>query len=381
MKSYSFSSPVKLVLGLGCRKEVGKEAARFGKKVALVVDASLPTVADEMRKGLEERNLHVFLYDKIKGEPTFESMEQASAFAKQSSADVVVGIGGGSTLDTAKVVAARITNRIAIADMVGVDKVQNRSVPLILLPTTAGTGSEVNRIAIALAGDRKALIVSENIAARTAFVDPELTVTSPPSLTASTGGDTLAHAVEGFMSLESNPLVNSLALEATRLVENNLRRAFYNGKDIDARFNMSFATTIAGLVLCGTLAVYGHSISYTLTKYKVPHGVGTAFALPYAMEVNLPVIPEKLAQLGDTLGVGQDSVKNRAREAVSKVRELLTDVGIPRSLEELNVPKEDLHVLAQELVEKYPRANNPRQLNEEQARSLYEKMWKGQSLY
>ena len=381
MKSYSFNSPVKLVLGLGARREVGAEAAKFGKRAAIVVDASLVTVAGEVKKTFEEKGLETFLYDKVKGEPTIESMEDASAFAKQSSADLVVGIGGGSTLDTAKVAAARITNERAVADMIGADKVQNRAVPLILLPTTAGTGSEVNKIAIILANERKALIVSDNIAARTAFVDPELTVTSPPSLTAQTGGDTLAHAVEGLMSLDSNPLVNSLALEAARLVENNLRRAYYNGRDIEARFNMSFASTMAGLVLCGTLAVYGHSVSYTLTRYKIPHGLGTAFALPYAMEVNVPIIPEKLAQLGDALGVSQDSIKNRAREAISKVRELLRDVGIPESLEELKVPKEDLRMLARELVEKYPRTNNPRQLRPEEAMTLYENMWNGQPLY
>jgi alcohol dehydrogenase len=224
----------------------------------------------------------------------------------------------------------------------------------------------------------KRWIMSENVSASLAIVDPELTVTCPPRVTAFTGMDALAHAVEGYMSLDGSSLVDALALEVSHLVGRYLPKAYYNGMDIEARYYMSFAATMAGLILCSTGAVYAHSISYTLVRYGVPHGMGTGFGLPYAMDINLPVITEKLARLGEAFGMKEGSLRDKAAFSVSFVHQLIKDVGMPRSLKEMNVPREDLDMLAKELVEKYQRYNNPRRLSYEDALRLYEVMWDGQ---
>ena len=377
-KFSKFHSPARLLFGVGARKALPDEASKYGKNILLISDVFLTEISNELKNLLLNSDLEVEMYNKIKREPTLETISEALSFAKEVNPDIIIGVGGGSTMDTAKVVAAKFTNDMAIENMTGVDKVPNKGIPLILLPTTAGTGSEVNRTAMLVVHGVKKWIMSENIAARLAIVDPELTVTCPPRVTAFTGMDALAHAVEGYMSLDSSPLVDALALEVTYLIDNYLVKAFFNGKDIEARYYVSFAATLAGLILCSTGAVYAHSVSYTLVRYGVPHGLGTGFALPYAMEINVPVIPEKLARLAEALGIKDGGVRDKALAGISRIRRMMNDLGMPSSLRNLNVPKEDLSMLAKELVEKYPRYNNPRVLTYEEALKLYEAMWNGE---
>lgn len=375
---FNYHSPTRLMFGIKSREKVGVEAARYGGKVLIVSDAFLRDKASEIERYLRDAGLETVLYAEIRKEPSVESLSDAVSFAKDVSPEVVIGIGGGSTMDTAKVVSAAMTNNISVRDMVGVDKVPNRNLPLILLPTTAGTGSEVNKTAMLTVDGVKRWIMSENITARIALVDPELTVTCPPKITAATGMDTLAHAIEGYISLYGGILTDALALEVAYLVNNNLVKAYYNGRDLEARYAMSFAATLGGLVLCGTTAVYGHSIAYTLVRYGVSHALGTAIALPYTVMINIPVIPEKIARLGEAFGIKEGSVKERAIATVHRIRELLTELEIPLALKELDVPREDIGMLARELIEKFPRENNPRVLTYEHALKLYEVMWDGQ---
>jgi alcohol dehydrogenase len=374
---YLFHSPTKLLFGLGIRKAIASEAPRFGKRALLIVDGNLASIGREISGYLEHGSVEVAVYDKIYGEPTIESVGDAAKHAVEIDPDVVIGIGGGSTLDTSKIVSALISNKMDIRDMFGVDRVPRKGRPLILLPTTAGTGSEVDRTAVVSEGHVKRSIISHNIAADIAMVDPELTVGCPPRVTAYTGLDTLTHAIEGMMSTASNPLVDALALEIVRIVDRYLRRAYYNGRDIEARFYMSFAATMGGYILSSTTMVYGHSISYTLSKYGVPHGLGTAFALPYAIKINIGVIPEKISRVAETLGIAERDPRRSSWRVVEWVQELLRDLGIPRSLKEMGIPKEDIKALAREMIETYPRPNNPRQLSIEETEKLYEEMWTG----
>jgi len=379
-KLFKFHSPTRLVFGLGSRATLPKEVSKYGKNVLLVSDAFIKEIYSELVDILTDSGLDVELYNKIKGEPSLETVNDALSYAKEKKPDVVVGVGGGSTMDTAKIIAAKFTNEIPIEEMIGVDNVPNKAIPLILLPTTAGTGSEINRTAMLIIDGAKKWIMSENIAARVAIVDPELTVTCPPRVTAFTGMDALAHAIEGYMSVDANCIVDALALEVSRLVNKYLVRSYSNGKDIEARYYMSLAATMAGLILCSTGAVYAHSVSYTLVRYGVPHGLGVGFALPYAMEINLPVIPEKLARLAESFEVKEGGIRDKALAVISAVRRISKDVNIPKSLKDMDVPKEDLKMLAKELIEKYPRRNNPRFLTYEDATRLYEAMWNGESI-
>jgi alcohol dehydrogenase class IV len=245
------------------------------------------------------------------------------------------------------------------------------------MPTTAGTGSEVNRAAVISDGHVKKSIISHNIAADIAIVDPELTVSCPPKVTAFTGLDTLAHAIEGMISLASNPLVDALALEIIRLVDKYLKRAYYNGRDIEARFYMSFAATLGGLILNSTTMVYGHSISYTLSRYKIPHGLGTGFALPYVVKINANLVQEKMLRIASILSIEGKDLRSLSRKVIEWIIQLLQDLKVPRSLKEMGIPREDLKNLSREMIEVYPGSNNPRQLTIEEAEKLYEEMWEG----
>jgi alcohol dehydrogenase class IV len=220
-------------------------------------------------------------------------------------------------------------------------------------------------------------VISHNIAADTAIVDPELTVSCPPKVTAFTGIDTLTHAIEGMISLTSSPLIDALALEIVRLVDKYLRRAYYNGRDIEARFYMSFAATLGGFILSSTNMVYGHSISYTLSRYKIPHGLGTGFALPYIVKINADLVQEKMLRIASTLNIEDKDPRRSSRKVIEWITQLLQDLRIPRSLREMGIPREDLKNLAREMIEVYPRPNNPRQLTIEEAEKLYEEMWDG----
>jgi len=375
--SYIFHSPTRLIFGLGTRKMVSSEASIYGKKALIIIDGNIEAIKKEIEGYLEQSSLKVDIYDKIYSEPTVESVNDALKYARSIEPDVIIGVGGGSTLDTAKVVSGLLINRMDIREIFGVDRVPRKGIPLILMPTTAGTGSEVDRTAVISDGYIKKVVISHNIAADTAIVDPELTVSCPPKVTAFTGIDTLTHAIEGMISLTSSPLIDALALEIVRLVDKYLRRAYYNGRDIEARFYMSFAATLGGFILSSTTMVYGHSISYTLSRYKMPHGLGTGFALPYIVKINADLVQEKTLRIASILNIEDKDPRRSSRKVIEWITQLLQDLRIPRSLREMGIPREDLKNLAREMIEVYPRPNNPRQLAIEEAEKLYEEMWDG----
>jgi len=382
LQRYEFYSPTDLVLGVGTTKEVPSKAKAFGEGVLLVSDKILTEKTDivkNIKTLLEEGGLSVQLFNEIDREPTIEMVEKLAEFSRAGRFDVIVGVGGGSALDMAKVASIASTNPGSMMEYIGTGKVKNKGLPMILVPTTAGTGSEISNIAIVIMGNLKTRIVSPLMHPDIAIVDPLNTITMPPRVTAMTGMDALAHLIEGYMSTSSSPVTDAFSLEGTYLIFKSLRRAFYNGEDLEARFNMAVAASLGGYVLCGSQVLYGHSISYTLTKYGVPHGIGCALALPYAMEYNVPAIPERLAWLAKFMGVDISGIciEKAARTAVNEVKKLLLDLRLPLTLQDLNVPHEDLSMLANELIEKYYRKNNPRKMTLEEAKELYQKMWDG----
>jgi len=252
--------------------------------------------------------------------------------------------------------------------------------PKILIPTTAGTGSEVSQAAVVtLNNKQKASFSDSHFFADVAIVDPVLTVTMPQKVTASTGIDALSHAIEAMMSSDSNPIIDALSLEAIRLINNNIKLAYVKGDNLEARSNMSWAALLGGMVLYAK-AVYGHSFSYTIgPRYGFSHGLSCALALPYVMNYNLPACNGKFLSIATCMG---ENVENLSRSdgtfrAVVAVKKLIEDVNLPSSLKEAGVPKEDLPILAEELVNVYPRQNNPRIITKEEAIKLYERAWEG----
>jgi alcohol dehydrogenase class IV len=295
--------------------------------------------------------------------------------------DFVIGFGGGSSLDMAKVASLASENPRPIEQYIGVDRVPRKGLPLILVPTTAGSGSEASKSIVLVKDEIKDGIVSEKVMADLAIVDPMLTVTMPPNLTSMTGIDALSHAIEAYMSINANAFTDPLALKAISMISTNLRRAYSNGSDLDARKAMSEAALLAGLAFSNASNCAGHAAAYAFAaKYGVPHGMACGISLPYVMKFNILAIPEKLADVAIAMGVEGEGLGTRelAQLAIAEVIDLLTDLGLPTSLQEIGVPEEDVVKLAEDML-KVTRLleANPRRVGPEEARKIFEVMWHG----
>ena len=383
MQICDFYTPNRILIGVGTLDKVGQEAKKMGfKKVFVVTDKTMTKLGftDRVKNNIEKEGIKVKIFDDIETEPTLEIMVNATTSVRTDRFDSVVGLGGGSCMDTAKAASIMATNEGSIEDYVGKGKIKNKTLPKILIPTTAGTGSEVTYVLVFTDGQEKRFVFDPNCIAELAIVDPMTMLALPPELTATTGMDALSHAIESLLTIDSNPLSEAAALEAIYLIFQNLRTAYTHGNDLEARSNMAYAASLGGLAL-NSGGSWAHSFSYTVgSRFKISHGLGCAIGLPYSMELNLYPKAKTLAKVAQAAG---ENIKGltlieAAYRAVSAVKKLLKDVHIPIALKDLNVPKEILPHLAKELITKYPRPTSPRQLTERDAIELYERMWRGE---
>ena len=386
---YSIRAPPQVVLGCGAVERVGGLAKLFGERALVVTGrgAVESKRVDRVLKPLEEAGVQVEVYGEVEPEPDMSLAERvaehARRLAESRGLDVVVGFGGGSSLDMAKIASIAPLNRDPVRSYVGVDKVPRKGLPLILIPTTAGSGSEVSRVAVVISEEDevKVGVVSDNVVADVAIVDPELTVTMNPKLTASTGVDALSHAIEAYMSLGANSYTDPLALEAVSLISWGLRRAYADGEDLEARAAMSEAALLAGLAFSNAGNCAGHAAAYAFAvKYRVPHGVSCGIALPYIMKFNSLAVPERLADIAVAMGVEVSglSVREAAQLAVAEVYDLLLDLNLPTTLEDVGVPEEDIMSLASNMLKSRRMLDvNPRKVGVEEARRIFEAMWHG----
>jgi alcohol dehydrogenase class IV len=286
----------------------------------------------------------------------------------------VVGIGGGSALDTAKLAAALLSNPGTVADVLeDPTRLTEPPRPLVLVPTTAGTGAEASRNVVVIREGRKAFLGSSRLVPSAAILDPELTLTLPRDITAYTGMDALSHCVEAILSANGNALTDAIALEGMRLVHRYLPAVVERGSDLEARGHMLVAAFLGGLALNAGMVV-GHSIAYTLAnRLGLPHGLSCALALPYAMEYNAAAVPERLVWIARAFGAGSEP-----QEAVRAVRALAQTIGIPRAWRDLSLARDTLPDLVEECLVRYPRPNNPRPLDRASLLRLYEAGWVGE---
>lgn len=392
-----FQNPQKMVFGINAVDRVGEEAERLGgSRVFIVSDENIEKagILTKILKRLEEKELNAKLFKIPALEPTMDSAREVANFVRQEKYDMIIGVGGGSCLDSAKLAAMAATNPRDVweycAKVEGdVKEVENKTLPKILIPTTSGTGSEASNTLVIIEQEYKTWITDNKLLADVAIVDPALTLTLPPRMTAGSGMDALSHAVEALMSARANPISDALSLEAVSLVLDNLRRAYHHGKDLEARLNMSLAATLGGWVIgfpwVAGPATIGHCISEAIgSKYKIPHGVACAIALPYAIQYNLPLLVDKLARV--TNAIGEVTTGLTKREAAFKFVEttlnLMEDIDLPISLKEEGIPKKDLKPLAEYIVNERQYlydlpTYNPRRLNLKNVTQLLEKMWEG----
>lgn len=381
-----FRSPRKIVFGIGSRKDLAKEIRRLEGSKPLIVTYAEPKLAstvEEIVKILRSDGMDSTVYSEAEPEPRIEVAENLATYARKGRFDVVIGMGGGSAMDLAKIASMSITNPKPVRDYLGVDLVPKKGSPLVCAPTTAGTGSEVTMFSVLSVGNKKMDVVSPHIIPDVALIDPSLTATMPPQLTAGTGMDALSQAIETVTSLAATPLTDCLALTAIQLTAKWLHVAYDDGSNLEARSGMALAANLSGLAFGSGKLTLGHSLAQTFGPLrKISHGVSCGIALPYVMDFYLPVIPEKLSLIAEAMGVETQglSTSEAGKAAIRSVTRLNDDVGIPVSLKAFGFERGEMPELAETCVKEWPRPNSPRELTNQTVREVLEKMWEGRML-
>ena len=376
---YTFQTAQKIVFGAGALQSLGEEARRLGTRALIVCDGKILELglADRARDILEAAGIRCEIRAEVVPEPPMELVAEQIQACRRGPHDLYVGLGGGSSIDVSKLMAALSPGKQALSDVIGVGLIADKGKPVIAIPTTSGTGAEAtpNAIVTDAAQRLKKGIVSAHLLPELALVDPELTLGLPPALTAATGVDALAHAVESYTSNKATPFSDMPALEATRRIAGSLRAAFADGADIQARENMALGSLLGGMALTnsGTTAV--HALAYPLGgMFGVAHGVANAALLKHVMAYNAQGAPERFADVARCfrLPVEGRPISEAAAMPIEAIAELVGDVGIPASLREFGVSDGDLKDLAL-AASKVTRLldNNPRPLSLEAIEGLY----------
>ena len=373
----------KIVHGLGAIKEAAKEVKNLkGSKVMIVTDPGLAKLG--VQKPLEDTltagGIEWKLYAEAQLEPSMDSIQHCTDEAKAFGADVLIGFGGGSALDTTKAASVLLTNEGPIDRYFGTNLVPNSTLPFILIPTTAGTGSEMTNISV-LADTKnggKKGVVSEYMYADTVILDAELTMGLPPRVTAMTGVDAFVHAMESYCGIAATPITDALNLQAMKMVGANIRQAFANGSNRAARDAMLYASALAGMGFGNTQNGIIHATGTTLpTECHIPHGLAIAICSPFSVGFNYISNPEKYAVVADILRgddrTGVMSVLDRAADVECAFRDLLRDLDIKTGLANYGVKREDLPACADRaFAAKRLLDNNPRRASRDQILALLE---------
>ena len=375
-----FRTTRRILFGLGAAEKIGAEAQILrGKKLLIITDPGViqAGLLQGVEKSLQSVGLPFAVFDGVEPDPRIEVVEKSTAKAKKEGIDLIIGFGGGSSLDIAKVTSIMITNTGKIDSFFGIDLVPNPGVPVILIPTTAGTGSEVTPIAI-LSDTKEKLkkgIVSPTLFPEVALVDPKLTVGLPPSVTALTGMDALTHAVESYTSVNASDLTDLLALRAMELISKALRMAYAHGENLAARSNVMEGSLLAGIAFANAGVGAVHAFAYPLGgEFHLAHGLTNTLMLPYVMRYNILGCPHKFAQMAKAFGERVEGVSelDAAETAVRFVERLSDDLRVPRRLRDVHIPENAIPGLA-EAAMKVTRllANNPRKVTLEDAVAIY----------
>jgi alcohol dehydrogenase class IV len=375
-----FQTVPKVIFGFGAVGQLGQTAQTLGAtRVTVVTDPGIvkagihePVVAALTSSGMEPR-----VFSKVEPDPKIEIVEQCRAFIIDHGADLVVGLGGGSSLDIAKAAAIMANNAGPINQYAGVNLVPKPGLSTLLIPTTAGTGSEVTSISVLSDTEKqvKVGVVSDYMFAKAVLLDPELTLGLPPHITASTGLDALIHAIESYTGRRATFLTETLAFKAIKLIAKHLRSAYAYGADIEARTGMLQGSLLAGLAFANTQTAGAHACALSLGgKFHVPHGVATSLMLPAVMRFNSIAASEKFGHIALAFGETIDGLNPMAaaQKAVEGVERLIKDVGFELGLNRHGVTSDDIPDLAKgAMAAARLWENNPRSATEEQVRQIF----------
>jgi alcohol dehydrogenase class IV len=380
-RTLALELPRSLVFGPGC----ATDCARWildRRHVSAFLVTSPPTAAlcAPLVARLTAGGCRVTTWADITREPVAADLEAALAAARAARVDVVIGLGGGSVMDVAKLTAALLSGHQDLNDVFGINLLAPRTTALVCLPTTSGTGSEVSPIAIlrdARDGLKKG-VISPHLVPDAAFVDPLLTAGMPPAVTASTGIDALTHCIEAFANRRAHPLVDAWAIEGMRRIARSLPRAVRDGSDLAARSDVALGSLLGGLCLGPVNTAAVHALAYPLgSEFDVAHGVSNAVLLPHVIEFNIPAATSRYAAVALALGV--DHLEDElalARAGVRFLHELNLACGVPQHMEELGVPLDAIdRMAASAMTVQRLLAQNPRDVAEQDARDIYRRAY------
>ncbi len=376
-QAISIHFPGKLVFGKGKLLQVVEEVALLKVKRAIIVtiEPLLPQLKGIIEQ-LKKNSVEVAVDTSIIQEPYFSDFEKLVKKIEPFNPELVIGIGGGSVLDVAKLVAAQIGNQQTLSEYVGIGLLKARNTKLICLPATAGTGSEVspNAILVDDADGQKKGIISPHLVPDIVILDPLLTISVPPSITAATGIDALTHCLEAYTNKFAHPMIDLYAYEGMKYISSSLAKAVQDGKNENARTNVAMGSMYGGICLGPVNTAAVHALSYPLgSMFHLPHGLSNALLLPYVMEYNLESCPDRYADVARAIGcVGNGDAVVTARKGVQRIKELIKECGLPLQLHEVNVTKDSIPVMAEAAL-KIQRLlkNNPREVNLDDAINIY----------
>jgi alcohol dehydrogenase len=381
--SFSLRLPTEITFGLGVSQQVGAKAHALGASRALILtDKGVANTGriEHFVEVLADSDVQAEVFDTVDPEPSITTVERAWQAYEKFTPQVLIAIGGGSSIDTAKATATLATNGGKILDYMSGTPVNVPLLPVIALPTTAGTGSEVSNSAVITnpETDFKGGIGGPLVLARIALVDPELTFTTPPRVTANTGMDVLVHAIECYLNPAHQPFSDGLALRAIHLVGSYLRAAYANGKDVEARCNMAYASMTAGMAFSNKGLGDVHALAGPLaTHLKQPHGVTVTVLLPHLMEFNLIARVGRMVDIAEALGEETRGLSPRAaaERAVVAVRQLMQDLNMQFTLREMGATREILPTLITGGINRGDRSRAPRPMTADDISALFEEVF------
>ena len=373
--------------GWGALTQLVAEVEKYdAQKVLVVTDPVLEKIGitKQVTAPLIEKGFAVSVYTEVVPEPSLEVGEALVDFTRKGNFDLVIGFGGGSAMDLAKLAAVLAVHEGPVADylnLTGTKKVEKKGLPKILIPTTAGTGSEVTNISVLSLGTTKDVVADNYLLADVAIVDPALTVSVPPRVTAATGVDALTHAVEAYISVNASPASDALALHAIRLIAHSLRKAVEDGNNRQARTDMSQGSFLAGLAFFNAGVAGVHALAYPIGgQFHIPHGESNAVLLPYVMSYIRKSCTKRMGDILEALGGNKSllSEEEASYKCVDELTRIVKDVGIPSTLGGFNIPESALEQLTSDGVkQKRILERSPLPLKEDDIRKIYQSAFDG----
>jgi alcohol dehydrogenase len=385
---FNFSMPTKILFGVGTISKVPDCCRELGiQKPLLVTDQFLCGTESfkETLENLKDHKLDPKVWENVIPDPTDVSISKGAEAYLAKDCDGIIAFGGGSSMDSAKALGVLVYHEESdIKKFIGANATSLKGIPpLICIPTTAGTGSEVTKVSVITdtSISRKTPLLDPILYPKIAILDPNITITMPPQLTAATGMDALSHAIECFTStMRRNPISDALALDAIKLVSENLRGAVFNGKDVTKRTNMSLASLMAGIAFDNAGVHLGHAIGHMLgAKYHISHGVGCVLLLPEILEIILPTRMDQLVKMASCFGINTLSISKRkaAEKTINEVSQLMNDICIPSLAAVTNTSLEDADLLADLLLQENRLVSlTPRSITKKDCVQMFKKAFK-----